>query len=60
MTPRLVVGLFQFSAIAENARNRLKTEGVLDNYTTLKVLKPAVLLRPTAEPKLQAPVGWTH
>jgi hypothetical protein len=54
MKPRLVVGLFHSSGIAEDARNRLKTEGVADREIALRVLKPAASLHPTADPELEA------
>jgi hypothetical protein len=41
MEPRLVVGLFRSSGIAEDARNRLKTEGVPDSEIAVTVLQPA-------------------
>jgi hypothetical protein len=54
MSPRLVVGLFRSSGIAEDARNRLKTEGVAGSEIALKILKPAAPLHPTATPELEA------
>jgi len=54
MNPRLVVGLFRSSGIAEDARNRLKTEGVAGSEVALRVLRPTAPLHPTAEPELEA------
>ena len=39
MASRLVVGVFESEGIAEDARNRLKTEGVPASDIVLKVLK---------------------
>ena len=44
MNPRLVVGLFRSSGIAEDARNRLKTEGVAGSEVALQVLRPTAPL----------------
>src|SRR5262245_49794254 len=54
MELRLVVGLFHSSGIAEDARNRLKTEGVFASKIGLQVLKPIAPLHPTVEPELEA------
>jgi hypothetical protein len=54
MSPRLVVGLFRSSGIAEDARNRLKTEGLAVSEIALKVLKPTAPLHPTSGPELEA------
>ncbi len=54
MSPQLVVGLFPSSGIAEDARNRLRTEGVPGSQIALKVLTPAAPLHPTATPELEA------
>jgi hypothetical protein len=40
MEPRLVIGLFLSSGIAEDALDRLKTEGVPSSDLALAVLKP--------------------
>jgi hypothetical protein len=53
MEPQLVVGLFHSSGIAEDACNRLKTEGVPASEIGLKVLKPTAPLLPTAEAELE-------
>ena len=47
MEPRLVVGLFRSSGIAEDARNRLKTEGVPDSEIAVTVLEPTAPVLPT-------------
>ena len=39
MNPRLVVGLFRSSGIAEDARNRLKTERVAGSEVALRVFE---------------------
>jgi hypothetical protein len=54
MSPQLVVGLFRTSGIAEDARNRLKTEGVPGSEIAMRVLKPTASLHPTAGPELDA------
>lgn len=54
MEPRLVVGLFRSSGIAEDARNRLKTEGVPDSEIAVTVLQPAAPALPTAVAELEA------
>ena len=45
MESRLAVGLFHSSGIAEDALNRLKTDGVPASEVGLKVLKPAEFIR---------------
>jgi hypothetical protein len=47
---RTVVGLFRTSGAADNARNRLKTEGYSENRIALKVLKETAPAR-TAIPE---------
>jgi hypothetical protein len=54
MEPRLVVGLFRSSGIAEDARNRLKTEGVPGSEIAVTVLSPAAPVLPTAAAQLEA------
>ncbi len=58
MASRIVVGVFQSKGIAEDARNRLKTEGMPSSDMVLKVLKeigpiPSVMSpnsKPTSRP----------
>ena len=52
MAPRIVVGVFQSEGIAEDARNRLKTEGVSAGDVVLKVLKEIGPIPSTMEPEL--------
>jgi hypothetical protein len=52
--PQLVVGLFHSSGIAEDARNRLKTEGVPSSEIALAVLEPIAPLPLTSEAELAA------
>jgi hypothetical protein len=47
---RMVVGLFRTSGAADNARNRLKTEGYSEDRIALKVLKKTASAR-TAIPE---------
>jgi len=54
MEPSLVVGLSRSSGIAEDARNRLKTEGVPAREIAVTVLNPAAPVLPTAAPELEA------
>jgi hypothetical protein len=46
--------LFRSSGIAEDARNRLKTEGVASNEIALRILKPTAPSHLTTEPELEA------
>ena len=54
MTARIVVGVFQSEGIAEDARNRLRTEGVADTDIMLKVLKEIGPIPEVMEPELDA------
>ena len=54
MAPRVVVGVFQSEGIAEDARNRLKTEGVPASDVVLKVLKEIGPVPSTMEAGLEA------
>jgi len=54
MELRLVVGLFRSCGIAEDARNRLKTDGVPGTKIAVTVLKPAAPVLPVAAPELEA------
>ncbi|MBV8088927.1 MAG: hypothetical protein JO139_05020 [Alphaproteobacteria bacterium] len=60
--PRCVVALFQSSGIAEDARNRLKTEGVPGSEIALNILKPKGPIPPTVTDELEAlsvdPLVW--
>jgi len=56
MEPRLVVGLFPSSGIAEDARNRLKAEGVPGSEIALAMLQPTVPLLPEAGPETRGHV----
>ena len=60
--PRYVVALFRSSGIAEDARNRLKTEGVPAREIGLKVVKPTGPIPPTVADELEAlsvdPLVW--
>jgi hypothetical protein len=60
--PRYVVALFQSSGIAEDARNRLKTEGVPGSEIALEVLKLRGPIPPTVADELEAlsvdPLVW--
>ena len=60
--PRCVVALFQSSGIAEDARNRLKTEGVSGSEIALEILKPRGPIPPTVADELEAlsvdPLVW--
>jgi hypothetical protein len=55
MAARIVVGVFESEGIAEDARNRLKTEGVPPGDIVLKVLKEIGPVPSTMEPELEAP-----
>src|SRR5215469_15294422 len=54
MAPRIVAGLFQSEGIAEDARHRLKTEGVPAVDIGRKVLKEIGRPPETMEPELEA------
>ncbi len=54
MGPRIVVGVFESKGIAEDACNRLKTEGVAAADIVLKVLKEIGPVPETMEPELEA------
>src|SRR5271168_3101283 len=54
MVPRIVVGLFESKGIAEDARNRLKTEGVPTSDIFMKILKEIGPIPSTMEPELEA------
>ena len=54
MPPRLVIGLFHSSGIAEDAVHRLITEGVAARNIAHRVLKEAGPVSPTLEPELAA------
>jgi len=54
MASRIVVGLFESEGIAEDARNRLKTEGVPNSDIFLKVLSAIGPIPSTMEPELEA------
>jgi hypothetical protein len=54
MAARIVVGVFQSEGIAEDARNRLQTEGVPAGDMVLKVLKEIGLIPEAMEPELDA------
>jgi hypothetical protein len=60
--PRYVVALFQSSGIAQDARNRLKTEGVPGSEIALDVLRPTGPIPPTVADELEAlsvdPLVW--
>ena len=51
MPARIVVGLFESEGIAEDARNRLKTEGVPENELGLTVLSKIGPMPSTMEPE---------
>ncbi len=51
---RIVVGVFQSEGIAEDARNRLRTEGVPDNDVALRVLKEIGPIPATMAPEMDA------
>jgi len=54
MTPQIVVGLFQSEGIAEDACNRLRSEGVSASDIVLKVLKEVGRPPQSMEPELEA------
>lgn len=54
MASRIVVGLFESEGIAEDACNRLKTEGVPTGDIFVKVLKEIGPIPSTMEPELEA------
>ena len=54
MAPRIVVGVFESEGIAEDACNRLKTEGVPAADIVLKVLKEIGPIPSTMEPEMEA------
>ena len=54
MASQMVVGLFESEGIAEDARNRLKTEGVPASDIFLKVLQKIGPIPSTMEPELEA------
>ena len=54
MEPRIVVGLFESKGIAEDACNRLKTEGVPVRDIGLRVLSEIGPIPSTMEPELDA------
>ena len=54
MASRLVVGVFESEGIAEDARNRLKTEGVPASDIVLKVLKEIGPIPQVMKPELEA------
>ena len=54
MAARLVIGLFESEGIAEDACNRLKTEGVPPGDIVLKVLSKIGPIPSTMEPELEA------
>jgi hypothetical protein len=54
MTQRFVVGLFETKGIAEDAANRLKTEGVLAQHISLLVMHETAPLPAAVEPELAA------
>ena len=54
MATRLVIGLFESSGIAEDACNRLKTEGVPASEIAFKVLSAIGPIPSTMEPELDA------
>jgi hypothetical protein len=54
MAARIVVGVFESEGIAEDARNRLETEGVPASDVVLKVLKEIGPIPSVMEPELDA------
>jgi hypothetical protein len=54
MVSRIVVGVFQSEVIAEDARNRLTTEGVPAGDIVVKVLKEIGPIPEVMEPELDA------
>ncbi|MBO0735431.1 MAG: SPOR domain-containing protein [Alphaproteobacteria bacterium] len=51
---RIVVGLFESRSLAEDARNRLKVEGIPTSDMALRVLNPTGAIPSTMEPELDA------
>ncbi len=54
MALRIVIGLFESKGIAEDACNRLKTEGIPASDIDLKVLRERGPVPSTMQPELQA------
>jgi len=54
MASRIVVGVFQSEGIAEDARNRLETEGVPGSDIVLKVLQKIGPIPSVMKPELEA------
>jgi hypothetical protein len=54
MASRIVVGLFESEGIAEDACNRLKTEGVPESDVVRKVLKEIGPIPSVMKPELEA------
>jgi len=54
MEARLVIGLFRSSGIAEDACNRLKTEGIPSSRIARRVLGAIAPVLPSAAPELDA------
>ena len=54
MALKIVVGLFESEGIAEDARNRLRTEGIPASDLVLKVLKKIGPIPSVMEPELDA------
>ena len=54
IAPRLVIGLFRSSGIAEDAVHRLITEGVAPRDVAHRVLKEVGPILPTLQPELAA------
>jgi len=54
MAASIVVGVFESEGIAEDARNRLQTEGVLPGDIVLKVLREIGPIPSTMGPELEA------
>jgi hypothetical protein len=54
MASSIVVGVFESEGIAEDARNRLKTEGVPASDIVLKVLKEIGPIPSVMKPELEA------
>ena len=57
MAARIVVGVFESEGIAEDARNRLKTEGVPASDIVLKVLKEIGPIPSTMETRARSLVS---
>jgi hypothetical protein len=54
MATKIVAGLFESEGIAEDARNRLKTEGIPISDIFLKVIKEIGPVPSTMKPELEA------